>query len=164
MKVWFKELESKDYGKAAALMLAGMKTWNAPIMETAKDIEARLQDPSKQTIVAVYQNKLVGISAWQPELSSFDPRSTATKHSAHMASLFVDPVYHGTGLANDLLTKVLENINKERYQEVRLWVAQDAKRAKAFYQKHGWEPTTRTMTYQGLKRMEMVLDLKRPPS
>lgn len=59
---------------------------------------------------------------------------------AHVWQLFVDPGLQGTGLADVLLEEVVSAARADGRAALQLYCARDARQARAFYARRGWEP------------------------
>jgi GNAT superfamily N-acetyltransferase len=60
---------------------------------------------------------------------------------AHLWMLFVRPRWWGTGLAGRLHALGLKEAARQGYETIRLYTPQGAARARAFYEREGWELT-----------------------
>jgi GNAT superfamily N-acetyltransferase len=58
---------------------------------------------------------------------------------AHLWMLFVRPPWWGTGLARRLHQLALEEAARQGYETIRLYTPYGAARARAFYEREGWE-------------------------
>jgi GNAT superfamily N-acetyltransferase len=58
---------------------------------------------------------------------------------AHLWMLFVRPPWWGTGLAQRLHRLALEEAARQGYRSIRLYTPHGAARARAFYEREGWE-------------------------
>jgi GNAT superfamily N-acetyltransferase len=58
---------------------------------------------------------------------------------AHLWMLFVRPPWWGTGLATRLHRLGLEEAARQGYETIRLYTPHGAARARAFYEREGWE-------------------------
>jgi GNAT superfamily N-acetyltransferase len=58
---------------------------------------------------------------------------------AHLWMLFVRPPWWGTGLARRLHQVGLEEAARQGYESIRLYTPYGATRARAFYEREGWE-------------------------
>ncbi len=58
---------------------------------------------------------------------------------AHLWMLFVRPAWWGSGLASRLHTLGLEEAARQGYETIRLYTPHGAARARAFYEREGWE-------------------------
>ena len=62
---------------------------------------------------------------------------------AHLWMLFVRPRWWGTGLASRLHRLALEEAARQGYETIRLYTPYGAARARAFYEREGWELASR---------------------
>ena len=62
---------------------------------------------------------------------------------AHLWMLFVRPPWWGTGLATRLHRLALEEAARQGYETIRLYTPYGAARARAFYEREGWELASR---------------------
>jgi GNAT superfamily N-acetyltransferase len=62
---------------------------------------------------------------------------------AHLWMLFVRPSWWGTGLAARLHALALEEAARQGYESIRLYTPHGAARARAFYEREGWELASR---------------------
>jgi GNAT superfamily N-acetyltransferase len=58
---------------------------------------------------------------------------------AHLWMLFVRPLWWGSGLAGRLHRLALEEAARQGYETIRLYTPSGAARARAFYEREGWE-------------------------
>jgi GNAT superfamily N-acetyltransferase len=61
---------------------------------------------------------------------------------AHLWMLFVRPPWWGSGLAVRLHALALEEAARQGYGTIRLYTPHGAARARAFYEREGWEPAS----------------------
>lgn len=54
------------------------------------------------------------------------------------------------GYGSEMMEYVLAQLQQANYESVILWVFEDNKRARKFYEKHGFELTGRTKAYNGI--------------
>jgi RimJ/RimL family protein N-acetyltransferase len=88
-----------------------------------------------------------GLVGYAGHSASRDP--DALTGVGEVRTLFVHPSAHGTGVAGALLTRVLEQLRAEGYEEATVWSFLANERANTFYEKHG-------MTRDGARRREAV--------
>lgn len=62
---------------------------------------------------------------------------------AHLWMLFVRPPWWGSGLATRLHRLALEEAARQGYESIRLYTPHGAARARAFYEREGWELASR---------------------
>ncbi|WAC93268.1 GNAT family N-acetyltransferase [Mycobacterium sp. Aquia_213] len=58
--------------------------------------------------------------------------------SGEIWSLYVDPVYWGSGVSDALLAAGCSRLNQAGHEEAFLWVLATNMRARRFYERHGW--------------------------
>jgi len=103
--------------------------WEAPGMELARIAERyALRGPHPVVAVAGH-DRVIGVAALiatdEPDLG-------------HVWQLFVDPGHHGTGLADLLLDALSDGARADGLRRLRLFAAQGAVPARAFYARRGW--------------------------
>jgi len=81
---------------------------------------------------------------------------------AHFWQLFVDPAFHGTGLAALLHDAALREAESRGYNEMRLFAAAGQARARRFYEREGWVAQGPPYVLEGFG-MEVV-EYRRPIS
>ena len=74
---------------------------------------------------------------------------------AHLWMLFVRPPWWGTGLAGRLHGLALEEAARRGYATIRLYTPNGAARARAFYEREGWELASRAFA-EPLLGLELV--------
>jgi len=82
-----------------------------------------LEDPAATTLAAWSGHDLVGFAAYDP---------VSLRHLAVAVERF------GTGLADDLHARVVDDWRRAGTTSARLWVLEDNQRARRFYARHGW--------------------------
>jgi len=65
---------------------------------------------------------------------------------AHLWMLFVRPPWWGSGLAARLHTLGLEEAARQGYETIRLYTPDGAARARAFYEREGWDLASRAFS------------------
>jgi GNAT superfamily N-acetyltransferase len=70
----------------------------------------------------------------------------ATRNGPELRALYVVPEAWGTGAAQALTEAVLAAVGADGHEEAVLWVVDDNRRARRFYEREGWEPTGQTRT------------------
>ncbi len=156
---------NKDDAAAIAYVIAtAQKTWVTwvgdefqpyDVAHLSEQWSQRLDDLA--TISFVFTDArgyVIAVAAAGPEASSLKPSSTRLD-SAHLSTLFALPDSHGSGVAQDLHDHLLAALVTERYCTVRLWVPQDANRARRFYARNGWAETGMQTHFAGLQRTEL---------
>ena len=61
--------------------------------------------------------------------------------SGEIVSIYFLPEYFGKGYGKRLIEAVIDELRKDGYKEIFLWVLEDNKRARKFYEKCGFEKT-----------------------
>ena len=72
-------------------------------------------------------------------VSSRDPDDDATR-VGHITSIHVLPQLRGRGHGRMLMDHVLNEFRRRGFAEVTLWVLEENRNARAFYEKYGFEP------------------------
>ena len=158
-------LANKDDTEAIAYVIStAQKTWvtwandELQLYDVAQLSEQWSQRIDNLTTISfVYtdaHSHVVAVASAGPEALSFKPSST-NPDSAHLSTLFALPDYHGSGAVQDLHDHLLLTLTAERYCTVRLWVPQDASRARRFYARNGWNETGTQTHFAGLLRTEL---------
>jgi len=72
----------------------------------------------------------------------------------YVYDLFVEPRWHGRGVAADLMIAAHETMTAMGITDRRLWVLDGNDRAIAFYRRHGWQHDgERVMSSRGVERL-----------
>jgi GNAT superfamily N-acetyltransferase len=79
---------------------------------------------------------------------------------AHLWMLFIRPRWWGTGLATRLHRLALEEATRRGYSSIRLYTPWGAARARAFYEREGWEQAGRAFA-EPLLGLDLV-EYRRP--
>ncbi|WP_460725599.1 GNAT family N-acetyltransferase [Nocardia heshunensis] len=79
-------------------------------------------------VVAVVDDEVVGFAACGPSREENPPAEL------ELSAMYVRAAYYGTGLAHDLMHAVLSD-----EADTSLWVFEENPRARAFYEKYGFE-------------------------
>lgn len=103
--------------------------------EKARELwESSLQDaaqnPAAQALVAVAEEQVVGVV-------KFGPTDTG---QGHIRSLYVSPRAQCGGYGRLLLEAATASLIEQGLTEASLWVFEDNRPSRRFYQKHGWAP------------------------
>jgi GNAT superfamily N-acetyltransferase len=83
----------------------------------------------------------VAVCGWTPAKDRREPR-TPIPGLAHLWMLFVHPGRWGTGLSDDLIRWAQAGMVDAGYDAARLWTPAGQRRARAFYERHGWRPAS----------------------
>jgi putative acetyltransferase len=90
---------------------------------------AALEEPGTRTLIAVNADEPVG---------------AACVTEGWLEGLYVVPERWGTGLADELHDRALEEVRKLGSESCRLWVLEDNTRARRFYERRGWRENGET--------------------
>jgi ribosomal protein S18 acetylase RimI-like enzyme len=71
----------------------------------------------------------------------------------HIDRLYVHPAHQRTGVGRSLLTEATDRLRARGMSSVTLWVLQDDERARAFYERLGWQ-------LDGASRLDGAVDLR----
>jgi diamine N-acetyltransferase len=115
----------------------GPPGWRPPSFEhELKLLEQGLAQPDVWVLLAEDDGRLVGHVGIRSAVAA--PFSSEEPGLAHFWQLFVDPAWHGTGLAVVLHDEALEEARKRGYRAIRLFAAAGQARARRFYEREGW--------------------------
>jgi GNAT superfamily N-acetyltransferase len=79
---------------------------------------------------------------------------------AHVQRLYVDPGYWGRGIGRLLHDRALTHLRRAGYKVAMLWVLEENVRARAAYERWGWQPTQgRHTEYPGIDEVCYLLML-----
>lgn len=81
--------------------------------------------------------RIVGFAAFGPERE----RARGFTGRGELYAFYFHPDTWGHGVAGELIAHVDERLRAEGFAEAVLWVLDDNPRARAFYEKDGWQPT-----------------------
>lgn len=109
-----------------ALFLAGHSTerW-----------QAELSDPAYRVRVGEADGRMVAFAKLGPPTLPFEPRGPSTE----LRQLYVLKPWHGTGVAAELMTWVIDTARGAEAQDLYLSVFTDNHRARRFYGRYGFE-------------------------
>ena len=94
--------------------------------------------PTQRVAVSVDDDdRVVGFAAYGPERE----RGRGNTGRGELYAFYFHPDTWGTGAAAQLVGHVDERLGAEGFAEAVLWVLDDNPRARAFYERRGWEPT-----------------------
>jgi ribosomal protein S18 acetylase RimI-like enzyme len=96
--------------------------------------------------LAWHEGQPAGLVAMFPEQTAF-PEQSPTPPNWHLVSMWVQPEARGVGVADRLVTAVLEHAQAAGAAQVTLWVVIGNDRARSFYQRMGFVPTGRRQMY-----------------
>jgi GNAT superfamily N-acetyltransferase len=122
------------FGIARAAAVAGFQHVFPPVYEFPDDaIRAdwisALTDPDGETYIAFEDDEAVGV--------------VSVGHGV-VQTLYVTPASWGRGIGSVLHDHALDRLCEVHVQEARLWTLAENHRARAFYEKRGWNLTGRT--------------------
>jgi ribosomal protein S18 acetylase RimI-like enzyme len=92
-----------------------------------------LTDDAFRVLVAEDSGRLTGVVLGGPD--------TSEPEFGHLSRLYVDPLRWGEGIGRALYDGCLEHLIGNGYATVTLWVLESNARARAWYERLGWEPT-----------------------
>ena len=110
--------------------------WRPPDARSAAEIarvRARLGEPSTWAMLAEDGGLVAGHAGYLPQ--------PGFPGSAHLWQLFLRPPWWGSGVAGALLRQATEAAAAEGYGRMRLFTPRDQARARAFYEREGFEHT-----------------------
>lgn len=81
--------------------------------------------------------QIIGFSSYGPERE----RARGFTGRAELYAFYFLPETWGTGAASALMQHTEERFMSEGFDTAILWVLKDNPRARAFYEKHGWQPS-----------------------
>lgn len=103
--------------------------------------------PESQLFVVTSDKRVVGFAhagpeREPPEVPASDPASTGAGRG-EVYAFYIHPSAWGSGGAAALMSRCEEYLRDEGFTSVVLWVLRDNPRARAFYEKAGWQLTGR---------------------
>ncbi len=97
-------------------------------------LTAAVRDSQMQTVVAVNADgEVVGFAGFGSDPDDPDPRA------GYLSSLYVDPAVAGAGAGRRLVARALSELADAGRTRVGLWVFRDNARARALYERCGFE-------------------------
>jgi putative acetyltransferase len=90
---------------------------------------AALEEPERRTLIAVKDEEPVG---------------AACVTHGWLEGLYIVPESWGTGLADELHDRALDEVRRLGSASCRLWVLEDNARARRFYERRGWRENGET--------------------
>ena len=135
--------------------------WKPPPYELQLELFGQaLADPEVYCLLAEADDgELAGLVAVQP--GSFAPMRL-DERTAFLWRLFVEPPFHGTGLARALHDEGLREAGERGYTTIHLLAAAGQARARRFYEREGWVLVGEPFVQEGFG-MEVV-EYRRPIS
>lgn len=104
-------------------------------------------------LVASFEGCIVGAA----KLALGSPEGHALPNSVELARLYVDPIWHGKGVAQALLMKTYDQCREFGFKNIWLCAWEENRRALAFYQKHGFEAFGTMPVFVDTVRFEDIL-------
>jgi GNAT superfamily N-acetyltransferase len=144
--------------QAVAAGFEGYRAWARPAWRPPDEASPRGIRELRERLVApgVWSRRAldggrVGHVLFEPARASRD-WADVVPGVAHVAHVFVDEAWWGSGLAARLLAAAVAEARAQGYRAARLWTPAGQARARAFYAREGWHET-------GATRFEPSLDL-----
>lgn len=139
--------------------------WEPPSrVEMLLGMMQRFQHDGSWSFVGFADNEPAGHVTARPELDEHEaPRPGVTR----LTHLFLRRDYWGSGLADLLHARMLVSMVERGFTASILWTPSGAARARAFYERRGWETTGSVEAADnglGLELVEYALELPAPPS
>jgi GNAT superfamily N-acetyltransferase len=100
------------------------------------------------------ESRVVGFCSYGPERE----RARGFTGRGEIWALYVHPAAWGTGVADELIDYVETRLESEGFDTAVLWVLDDNPRARRFYERHGWQSTGLTASfdnYEGVSAPEV---------
>lgn len=91
------------------------------------------------SFVVIVDDKYIGTSSFCPA------RDESMQGWGEIVSIYLLPDYYGKGCGKLLLDNVISELVKSEYSKIYLWVLEDNMRARNFYEKYGFVPTSNRM-------------------
>jgi ribosomal protein S18 acetylase RimI-like enzyme len=95
----------------------------------------KVDNPDWATMLCIENGEYIGTSSFCKS------RFEQYPDSGEVISIYFLPEYMGRGYGNKLLDSVMQELKKRGFAEVFLWVLEENHRARAFYEKYGFECT-----------------------
>ncbi|MGE5829495.1 MAG: GNAT family N-acetyltransferase [Micromonosporaceae bacterium] len=111
--------------------------------------ERSASSPNSATFVAVRRGEFVGMAAcFVEERQELEDARADAPVSAHVVGVYVTPAHRGTGVADALMTAVLDFAQRDlQADRIRLFVTELNERAEAFYRRIGFVRTGTVTAY-----------------
>ena len=106
-----------------------------PLDHCETTMERCLSDPARTTMALLHGDQIMGFAAVAPSQEE-DMRGVA----GLLDRIYLHPSVCGAGLGNKLMYWAEDEIKGQGFSRMTLWVFAVNKRARHFYQKHGYEP------------------------
>jgi ribosomal protein S18 acetylase RimI-like enzyme len=125
--------------------------------------------PTADELVPLWHQLLRGppaASMWVAELDRVVVGVAAAHrgdgHVGHVSKIYVRPTTWAAGIGNRLLAAAVADVTEAGCRVAQLWVLEHNRRARAWYERHGWASTGRTVQPfpdLDLKELEYRLEL-----
>lgn len=113
---------------------------------------ANLDQGGRWSLVLEERGRLIGTSSVCPS------RWPDYPDFGEVVSLYLLPEYMGRGYGGPLLGAAVKTLGEQGFREVLLWVLEENRRARHFYEKHGFRPAGDVMEQEiGGKLLREVL-------
>lgn len=91
------------------------------------------RDSRTEVFVAVEGDEILGVAVAEPDSSA--------DNVGHLSRLYVDDRWWGRGVGTRLYGEVVGHLRGQGFLAATLWVLEANRRARAWYERLGWEPT-----------------------
>ena len=91
--------------------------------------------PGHRVSVAIEEDRVVGFASYGPERE----RARGFTGRGEVWAFYVHPDHWGSSVASALMDHTELRLKAEGFDTAVLWVLDDNPRARAFYERHGWE-------------------------
>jgi GNAT superfamily N-acetyltransferase len=124
----------------SAAGVAGYRTfapddWE-PWQPTPQETRERFWEDGAWAVVAEADGRVVGVGGYVRGRQGRD--GPIIPGLAHVAAVFVDAPWWGSGVATALLAQLIEHMRAAGFREARLYTPVGQARARAFYVREGW--------------------------
>jgi ribosomal protein S18 acetylase RimI-like enzyme len=103
-------------------------------------------DPEHRLFVATIDGVVVGFGHVGRES---DPVDDAHDPAGEVYGFYLHPDAWGTGVADALMDRCLDELRRRGFERAILWVLRDNPRARRFYERHGFGPTDHELMWDG---------------
>jgi ribosomal protein S18 acetylase RimI-like enzyme len=100
-----------------------------------------------ETLVAIDGPAIVGFATVGQYREQQD-RSVLVPEIGEVLAIYLEPARVGTGLGRTLMAAALAELDSRGFRTVRLWVLEENKVARRFYEKAGFQPDGERSTYE----------------
>lgn len=94
-----------------------------------------LDNQDRNTLICIDNDKIIGTSSFGK------PRFEQFQNYGEIISIYLLPDYIGKGYGKILMKAVLSELKKQGYENIFLWVLEENKRARNFYEQYGFLAT-----------------------